>query len=432
MAGDLGAMYRLGRAVLGPPATLTDTARQVLNTRTTRTIFACTMLSKTRLRSLVGIIAAMAVVSLVYGITFPLLALVLNSQGVSKSMIGLSTIVQAAAILMIAPFAPGLMTRFAPSGLMQAMTVALALLIIIAGLFPNVWFWFPLRLAIGAATALLWIASETLINELAVERWRGRIIGIYISVGSAGFALGPLLLIITGSEGMTPFVTTSVITLLAGLPLFFVMRHRMEAADGNHPGIWKIFLLAPVIMLANVAYASSAEAMLTFFPLYGMHFGMTPEFTLGLMTIMGAGGMIMALPLGWAADHVNRMGMLVFILLFTMMGLLAMPHVWQLQPWLIFLFVFIFGGIEGMIYALGVVLIGERFRGAQLAAATTAFSACWGAGTMLGPLLVGFGMDRFGSGSMVYIIFALFAVYLPLPVVAWWRSLRHHASDGPL
>lgn len=386
------------------------------------------MLSKTRLRSLVGVIAAMAVVDLVYGITFPLLALVLDSQGVSKSMIGLSTIVQAAAILMIAPFAPGLMTRFAPSRLMQAMTVALALLIIIAGLFPNVWFWFPLRLAIGAATALLWIASETMINELAVERWRGRIIGIYTSVGAAGFALGPLVLIITGSEGMKPFVTTSVITLLAGLPLFFVIRHRLEHSADHSSGIWKIFLLAPVIMLANVAYASSAEAMLTFFPLYGMYFGMTPEFTLGLMTIMGAGGMIMALPLGWVADHINRMGMLVFILLFTMMGLLAMPHIWQLQPWLIFLFVFIFGGIEGMIYALGVVLIGERFRGAQLAAATTAFSACWGAGTMLGPLLVGIGMDRFGNGSMVYIIFVLFAIYLPLPVVAWWRSLRHQAS----
>jgi len=131
-----------------------------------------------RRRSLVGVIAAMAVVNLVYGITFPLLALVLDSQHVSKSLIGLSTIVQAGAILAIAPFAPGLMTRFAPARLMQAMSVLLALLFIIAGLYQNVWFWFPLRLIIGAATALLWIASEALINELAVERWRGRIIAV--------------------------------------------------------------------------------------------------------------------------------------------------------------------------------------------------------------------------------------------------------------
>jgi MFS family permease len=386
------------------------------------------MLNSKRQRSLAGVIAAMAVVNLVYGITFPLLALVLDSQGVSKSLIGISTIVQAGAILAIAPYAPGLMTRYAPASLMQAMTMALALLFIIAGLYPNVWFWFPLRLVIGAATALLWIASEAMINELAVERWRGRIIAIYASVGAAGFALGPLLLIITGSEGMTPFVATSVMILLASLPLFLVTHRRLEHSDGSNHGIWRVFLLAPVIMLANVVYAASAESLLTFFPLYGMHFGLTKEFALGLLTIMGAGGMIMALPLGWVADHVNRMGMLVFVMLFTMITLLAMPHVLPLQPWLVFLFMFVFGGVEGMIYTLGVVLIGERFKGTQLAAATTAFSACWGAGTMLGPLLVGIGMDRLGNESMVLIIFAIFAIYLPLPVVAWLRMLRRGAS----
>ena len=382
------------------------------------------MFSSKRRQSLAGVIAAMAVVNLVYGISFPLLALVLDSQSVSKSLIGLSTIVQAAAILAIAPFAPGLMTRFAPSKLMQAMTVALAVLFIIAGLYPNVWFWFPLRLLIGAATALLWIASEALINELAVERWRGRIISIYAAVGAAGFALGPLLLIITGSTGMTPFVTTSAMTLLAGLPLFFVKHRGLEYSDSENQGIWKVFLLAPVIMLANVVYAAGAESMITFFPLYGMHLGMSIEFALGLMTIVGAGGMIMALPLGWVADHVNRMGMLVVILLLTMSALLAFPYALQQEPWLVFLFMFGFGGVEGMIYTLGVVLIGERFKGGQLAVATTAFSACWGAGTMLGPLLVGIGMDYFGNSSMVYVIFALFAVYLPLPVVSWLNSLR--------
>lgn len=377
-----------------------------------------------RQRNLASVIAAMAVVNLVYGISFPLLALVLDSQSVSKSMIGFSTVVQAVAILVIAPFAPRLMSRYAPSRLMQSMAVTLAILFVVAGWYPNVWFWFPLRFIIGAATALLWIASEALINEMAVERWRGRIIGMYAAVGAAGFALGPLLLIITGSDGILPFVVTSVMMLLSGLPLFFVVHRRLEYSDAKDHGIWKVFLLAPVIMLVNVTYAASVESMITFFPLYGIHLGMTKEFTLGLMTIMGVGGMILVLPMGWVADHVNRMGMLVFILLSTMAGLLTMPYVFQWEPGWVFLFVFVFGGVESMIYALGVVLIGERFRGAQLATATTAFSACWGVGTILGPLLVGIGMDTFGNGSMMLIIFVIFAIYLPMPLTAWLRSRR--------
>jgi len=383
-----------------------------------------TLLRNRRQRSLTGVIAAMAIVNLVYGITFPLLALVLDSQGVSKSLIGLSTIMQAVSILVIAPFAPSLMSRYSPARLMQCMTVVLALLFIVTGLYQNVWFWFPLRFLIGAATAMLWIASESLINKLAVERWRGRIIGIYASVGAAGYALGPLLLIATGTNGMLPFFTTSLMILLAGLPLFLVSRNRLKLNREAKQGVWKIFLLAPVIMLVNVTYASVVESMITFFPLYGLHLGMTLEFTLGLMTIMGVGGMFLVLPLSWMADHVNRMGMLVFIILLTMVLLLAFPHVLQMDRRLIYIFVFVFGGTEAMIYTLGVVLIGERFKGAQLGVATTAFTACWGAGTIIGPLLVGIGMDWFGNDSMVLIIVAMFACYLPLPVASWLRSIR--------
>jgi MFS family permease len=376
-----------------------------------------------RKRSLAGVIAAMAVVNLVYGITFPLLALVLDAQGVSKTLIGLSTIAQAAAVIVIAPWAPGLLRRIAPSRVMQGATVSLAVLFILAGLFPNVWFWFPLRFIIGMNTALLWISSEALINDLAEERWRGRIIGFYSSVGAAGFAMGPLLLILTGSTGMAPFYATTTMILLAGLPLFAVSHRRMGQVEEQHEGLWKVFLLAPTIMVANVVYAASAESVLTFFPLFGMSLGLSETTTLGLLTVIGLGTMILVMPISWLADHVDRMGLLAVCVLLTMAGLLLMP--WLIRiPVVAEVYGFLFGGVEGMIYALGVILVGQRFKGAMLAAATTMFTACWGAGTMLGPLLVGIGMDRFGADQMAFIIFGFFALFLPMPIISFLRSRR--------
>jgi MFS family permease len=376
-----------------------------------------------RKRSLVGVIAAMAVVNLVYGITFPLLALVLDSQGVSKTLIGLNTVVQAVAVIVIAPWTPELMRRIAPSRLMQAMTVLLAALFIVAGLFPNVWFWFPLRFLIGALTALLWISSEALINDLAEERWRGRIIGLYASIGAAGFALGPLLLILTGSAGMLPFIATSSLILCAGIPLFIVHQRQMSRHEEQHGGLRRVFWLAPAIMLANVAYAASAESLMTFFPIFGIGLGLGENFTLGLMTVMGFGAMILVMPLSWLADHTDRMGMLAVCVLLTLLGLLLMPSLIR-EGWLAGVYAFVFGGVEGMIYTLGVILVGERFKGALLAAATTLFTACWGAGTVLGPLVVGLGMDWLGDERMALIIAALFAVYLPLPVISWYRGRK--------
>ncbi|NNK32104.1 MAG: MFS transporter [Xanthomonadales bacterium] len=380
-----------------------------------------------RKRSLAGVIAAMAVVNLVYGITFPLLALVLDAQGVSKTLIGLSTIAQAAAVMVIAPWAPGLMARFAPSRIMQTAAVVLAVLFLLAGAFPNVWFWFPLRLLIGAMTAMLWISSEAVINDLAEDHWRGRIIGIYSSVGAAGFALGPLLLILTGSEGMMPFFATCIMILAAGLPLFVVAHRRLDRAGERHGGLWKAFFLLPTVMLANVVYAAAAESVLTFFPLFGMALGLTEGYSLYLMTVLGLGTMILVLPISWLADRVDRFGLLLACVLLTMVGLLAMP--WMVtRPLIAEVYAFVFGGVEGMIYALGVILVGQRFRGAMLATATTMFTACWGAGTVLGPLLVGIGMDRFGAEQMALLIVLFYALYLPLPVVGYLRSRRNEES----
>lgn len=374
-----------------------------------------------RKRSLAGVIAAMAVVNLVYGITFPLLALVLDAQGVSKTLIGLNTITQAAAVIFIAPWTPALLSRLAPSRVMQSVTVILAILFILAGLFPNVWFWFPLRFVIGAMTALLWISSEALINELAEEQSRGRIIGFYSSVGAAGFAMGPLLLIVAGLEGMAPFYATTVMILLAAIPLFVVSHKKMHHDEEQSDGLWKIFLLAPTIMIANVIYAASAESMLTFFPLYGMSVGLAENMTLWLLTVVGLGGMILVMPISWLADHVDRMGLLALCVLLTIVCLLLMP--WLIRiPFVAEIYAFLFGGIEGMIYALGVILVGQKFRGAKLAAATTLFTACWGAGTMLGPLLVGIGMDWLGAESMPYLILGFFALFLPMPVVSYFRG----------
>ena len=374
------------------------------------------MLSRAqRQRSLVGVIAAMALVNLVYGITFPLLALVLDGQGISKTMIGLNTIVQAAATLVVSPLAPGLLLRFNPARLMQWSALVMAGLFILAGWFPNVWFWFPLRFIIGALTTMLWVSSESVINELVDEHWRGRVIGIYSSAGAAGFALGPLLLIFTGSEGLLPFIATSVMTLLVAIPLFWVKTSTATHEPEAGTGLWKVIRLAPAIMLANIVYASAVESISTFFPLFALQLGVAEQTALSLMTVIGLGGMVLILPLSWLADRVNRLSMLLACVLLTMVMLLLMPALVRI-PVISGIFAFAFGGISGMIYALGLVLIGVRFRGRLLAIATTAYTACWGTGAIIGPMLVGAGMDWLGGEHMAMIIFMIYLAYLPWPV----------------
>ena len=355
----------------------------------------------------------MVVVNLVYGLTLPLLSLVLDSQGFSKTVIGMSIVVQASAGVLLAPLMPRLIMRAGAARVMQQATLLAAGTLIVLGLFQDVYAWFPLRFLLGAAAAMLWSASEVVINELADDNWRGRIIGAYGSAGAAGFAIGPLVLIATGTEGLLPFGVTAAIITAASLPLFWIRNESDVAGDEGHTSLRRIFRLVPHIMLLNLTYAAAVEAFIAFFPLFGIHIGLGEARSLSLLTTFALGGVVLQLPLGWLADHMQRHRLLLLCLVVTVAGFLLLPRFVSLTvggP----LFAFALGGVEGMIYALGVILLGQKFRGADLAAASVLYTGMWGAGTMLGPAIVGAGMDVLGDSSMPYLVAAIYIVYLPV------------------
>jgi len=355
----------------------------------------------------------MIIVNLIYGLTMPLLSLVLDSQGYSKTTIGMNIVAQASAGVLLAPIMPRLIIRFGAARVMQQAALLSAAILIALGLFQNIYLWFPLRFLLGAAGAMLWSASETFINELAEDNWRGRIIGMYGSAGAAGFALGPLVLIMTGTEGILPFVVSAALVAAASLPLFWLANEAEIHPDKDHPSLRRLFRLVPHIMLLNLAYAAAVEAYIAFFPLFGIHIGLGEARSLSLLTIFALGGVFLQLPLGWLADHVRRHKLLLSCIILTMIGFTILPGIIRSSvagP----IFVFALGGVEGMIYTLGIIILGQRFRGAELAAASVLYTGMWGAGAMLGPVIVGAGMDILGDHSMPYLIAAIYVIYLPI------------------
>jgi MFS family permease len=366
-----------------------------------------------RNRSLIAVIASMVVVNLVYGLTLPLLSLVLDAQGISKTIIGLSIVAQASAGVVIAPFVPRLMMRVGPGRLMQLSTLLAASTLVALGLFQNLYLWFPLRFLLGASAAMLWSASEAVINDLAHDNWRGRIIGIYGSAGAAGFALGPLVLVATGTTGLMPFMVTAALVMIASLPLLWLHDDGRDDSQESRVSLRRIFRLVPHIMLLNLTYAAAIEAFIAFFPLFGIHLGLGEVRSLSLLTVFALGGVVLQLPLGWLADHVNRHRLLLSLVVLTMIGFIALPRFIALNigaP----LFLFSLGGVEGMIYVMGVILLGQRFRGVELASASVLYTGMWAAGTMLGPAIVGAGMDLLGNNAMPYLIAAIYGCYLPV------------------
>ena len=186
-----------------------------------------------RRRSLVAVIASMTVQAVMFGLSMPLLGLVLETQGVDKSLIGLSTATQSAAIFFIAPFAVSLIRHFGLARLMIGSTFLSVAVFMLLPVFPNVYAWFPLRFLLGAGSAIVWIAGEAWINQIVEDRRRGRVIALYSAALSGGTAIGPMVLAQTGTGGWLPFIVSGALIAISSLPLF--LRRQGIAGHGRAP-----------------------------------------------------------------------------------------------------------------------------------------------------------------------------------------------------
>jgi MFS family permease len=382
-----------------------------------------------RRMNLVAVTAAMSVTALIYGLSLPLLSLVMNERGVDGTLIGLSAATQSLAIVFVAPFLPRYMSRTGPAVIMLGAILVSLTAFLLLPVFTSLPAWFALRFAIGAAGSCLWVCGEAWINQVADDAVRGRVVALYSMAVAGGFALGPLLLSVTGIEGFEPFLISGAIILLSAVPLLSVA-HTAPILGGERKGGLPHYLwLAPVAMLLCGLYALADGILLTFLPLYGLQLGLSEPRALYLITLMGVGGIIGQLPIGWLADRMNRMLLAALCTLLVTMASLVMPLVLTHYPWNL-LFMLVFGAFLSGIYTIAMVLIGERFRGADLAAASALFGVMWGSGSVLGPPIGGLAMDFYEPHGLALALALLFALFLPLPAGAWLRQRGDAASES--
>lgn len=373
--------------------------------------------------NLLAVTASMAVTSLIYGMSMPLLALSLEDQGVDSGLIGLNAAAQSLAVFLVAPASSPVMRRYGPARPIFAATLATSLLFVLLPAFPNVYAWFPLRFAMGAAGTFVWVAAEAWVNGIAEERNRGRYVAAYSMATAAGFALGPLLLTLVGSRGWMAFAAAALLAALSALPVLAVLRHAPSLQGRPSTGLLGYPLAAPVPMFICALFAAIDGIVLSFLPLYGLKLELPEESTLLLVTLLGVGGIVAQVPVGWLADRLDRLLLAVVCVLLLILGFLTVPAVLHLWPW-VWMHFLLLGSVLGALYTLGLILLGERFRGADLASASGAFGLMWGIGMIAGPPLGGWGMRLLDPHGLILVIAVLLIAFLPLPVIAWIRRPR--------
>lgn len=349
--------------------------------------------------AITGVIATVSVFAIAQGLSYPLLSFILQRQGVSPVMIGLSAAMTPIGFIVSSPLIPSLARRFGAGRTALTCAALSAVVLALIGWTQNLYLWFPLRFLIGAVTNPLYVLSEIWVIALAPPARRGRIMGVYSTIISAGFAAGPLCLLAVGTEGWPPFLVGICAFIFCGGCLALVIRRLPKVDEAGHRlSVMGFMPLAWLLLSAVVVAAGFEQAVLALLPVYGTHYGIAESRMSALLSTMIAGNIAMQVPLGLLAERLTARLVRFICLVLTLLGCLLLPLL--IETPLVWPMIFVWGAVSYGIYTMAIIELGERFSGSALVAGNAAFSLMWGVGGILVPPLAGGVMDRIGASGL--------------------------------
>jgi MFS family permease len=337
-----------------------------------------------------------------------------------NTIIGANTGIYYLGIALAAGLVPWMMRRWGRGGLVAGMVIS-GLTVAWLPWSGSLGFWFLLRFVNGIAGAMSLIPLETLVNRLATPEERARHFGYYAFAIALGWALGSWVgLEMYKALPRLAFVVGGLVSVLAGLFLLRALTWPAEPVEEPNR--------SPAIPIKhNLLGFGSAWSqgflegmMVAFLVVYLASLGLADQEVDLLPSGIMMGVILLQIPIAFLADRLGRTAVLLGCYAVTLLGLGFLPFCGPesvgLRVWL-----FLVGACSGAFYPLGLAILGERLPKTHMARAGAWYLGINCCGSLIGPIVSGMAMDRFGQPAMFIVAAAAVASVL----VAWL------ATGGP-
>ncbi|HHZ73473.1 MAG TPA: MFS transporter [Gammaproteobacteria bacterium] len=380
-----------------------------------------------RLQGLISVIGCVCLFGMTFSLYSPLLSLILEQRGASNFLIGSLATTPAIGVMLGAFFVPLCLKMAGGRTLLLIGVFVEIFLIVWLMLTDKVLVWFVIRFLGGISGSIVFIVSETWLNDITPERLRGRVIGLYNTMLGLSFAIGPVVLAMTGIQGQLPFLVGIGLMSVAIVPLLLVKSYSPDELDTPTFNIVSFIKVAPLLVIACFVVAFKDMASVGLLPVYGVRSGLS-DATAALMLFFAAiGGAVLQFPIGWLGDYFSRVGVMVLCGLVGIAGAAVLPFVVTV-PWLLFLTLFIWLGFFAGVYTIALTLAGQWFRGTELAIAIASFGVFWGMGGLAGPIIAGYTMDLWGTHGFPLVMGVVATLFVAFCMVPSWRRAPRTAA----
>ncbi len=376
---------------------------------------------QTTLRAMLAVIASTGLVGATFGYSLPLLAIVMEKAGIGSTLIGLSAASESAAILIFFPLVPRFIIAL---GLRRAMFAAICIGALSLGTLaftdPHT-VWFPLRFILGGSIFIVLIASDVWVTQGASTRRRGRMIAIYGTSITGGMAIGSSLVSVFGTEGTLPIFIGTAILAGAMLPLLLAYGRAPAMEQTGKIRTASLLRAIPLVAAGVFAFGVVDTSALSLLPVFGLHLDMSEQAATRLVTLLIAGAIILQFPVGWLSDHMNRHRVLQICAVAGTTAAIGFPFTIGVD-WIMWICLFVLGGAISGLYTVSLAILGDRYKGGELAGAITLVAMIFAIGSTIGPVVSGGAIDAWDPYGLNVIIVAALIPVLTLAIM--WGGRR--------
>jgi len=363
--------------------------------------------------------AGLSLIGLAIGVQGSLLGVRAQLEGFDSYLIGVLMSCYYAGFLIGSRLAPRMIQRVGHIRIFAALSAIASVTILVHALYVQPWAWALMRLLTGFAFSVIYVVSESWLNQASTNANRGQILSIYTTILLTGICAGQFMLNLAPPSDFTLFILISVMVSIAGVPILLSAVTAPTIEEIQRVSIAQLWYRTPMGVIGIILSQWVSSIIFSIGAVYVSKLGMSVYEVANFMGALMAGGMILQWPLGKISDHIDRRWVIGLSSLVAAAIAILISFETTASAKL-YLLAFVFGGFSLSMYSVVVALTNDHLRPHEIVPASGTVILIAGITSVTGPITAVVWQQSLGEQSL----FLLLATsLLLLAAISIWRVL---------